>query len=78
MNFNTVESQANFVFKAILKKLWLDYQDLKLDDPGEFVGVSFDTYLWENLSDLGEVAYELVGEYFSDANQAVIDLGISE
>ncbi len=71
MNFNTVESQANFVFKAILKKLWLDYQ-------AENFEVSFDTYLWENLGDLGEVAYELVGEYFSDANQAVIDLGISE
>lgn len=71
MNFNTVESQANFVFMAILKKLWLDYQ-------AENFEVSFDTYLWENLGDLGEVVYELVGEYFGDADQAVIDLGIGE
>ena len=71
MNFNTVESQANFVFNAILKKLWLDYQ-------AENFEVSFDTYLWENLGDLGEVAYELVGEHFGDADQAVTDLGIGD
>lgn len=78
MKFNTTEGQADTIFRLVLKKLWLDYQDLKLDDPDEFIGVSFDTYLWENLGDLGEAFYEIVGEYFGDCDQAITDLGIGE
>lgn len=67
MKFNTVEGQADTIFKLVLKKLWLEYKS-------EDYEVSFDTYLWENLSDLGEAFYEIVGEYFGDCDTAVDEL----
>lgn len=72
MKFNTVEGQADTIFKLVLKQLWLEYS---ADNDG---AVSFDVYLWENLPDLGEAFYDIVGEYFGDADTAVRYLGLGE
>lgn len=71
MKFNTVEGQADTIFKLVLKELYLEYE---ADD----IDVSFDTYVWENLADLGEVFYNIVGEYFGDCDTAISDLGLGE
>lgn len=72
MKFNTAEGQSLYVFRALLGNLYLYYQ---ADSEG---CETFDEYLHSHLKDLGEVAYEFVGEYFGDADEAVTDLGLGE
>lgn len=67
MNFNTVESQANTIFKNVMADL---YEQWKLDNGDD----SFDTFLWQNRNQLGEAFYHEVGEYFGDCDTAVGEL----
>ena len=71
MEFNTVESTAEYVFKGILAEMYNQYRI----EPAYFCK-GFDCYLWENLGDLGEAAYNFIGDYFGDADQAAADLGL--
>jgi hypothetical protein len=73
MEFNTVESTAGHVFKGILAEMHKDYMAANDNDP---VYYDFDRYLWENLATLGEAAYNFIGDYFGDADQAAADLGL--
>lgn len=70
MKFNTIKSQSDYVFTALLMGLYLDYV---ANNEGYD---NFDAYLYSHLRDLGEVAYDLIGEYFADADEAAEDLGL--
>lgn len=81
MEFNTVESNADYVFKALLQQLykgWKNRQAASRYYTPDERAVTFDQYLWDNLDELGQMAYEIIGEYFGDAATAVRDLGLGE
>jgi len=70
MKFNTIEGQSDYVFTALIKAMYLDYM---ANNEG---CDNFDAYLYSHLESLGEAAYELIGEYFGDADEAAEDLGL--
>jgi hypothetical protein len=70
MEFNTVESTAEHVWKGILAEMYRQWEN------GDRFHSTFDGYLWNNLECLGEAAYNFIGEYFGDADQAAADLGL--
>jgi hypothetical protein len=83
MQFNTVESSADYVFKGLLQQLHKNWKKRQTawgsrHFTPEERAITFDQYLWDNLEELGHAAYEFIGEYFGDADSAADDLGLGE
>jgi hypothetical protein len=72
-----MNNTAEYVFKGILAKMYSQYKKLGKRRP-DFLDCypTFDSYLWDNLDDFGLYAYNFIGEYFGDADQAAADLGL--
>lgn len=77
MEFNTIEGQATYVFRALLGNLYLEYLACK-NKFGLTGDQTFDQWIYDHLEDLGEIAYEFIGEYFGDCDTAISDLGIDD
>lgn len=64
----TQESLASNLVKRILADLWAEYAN---DKEAHEEAQSFDSWVWEDLHDLGEKTYEAIGEMYGDLDDAI-------
>lgn len=71
MEIITQESLAKNLVKRILGDLWAEYEnDLFAHETAE----SFDMYIWNRKDELGQAAYEAIGEMYGGD----LDIAINE
>ena len=69
----TQEHLAETLVKAILQPLYDEYlqSGLGLDREN---GSSFDEFVWNRLGDLGQAAYEAIGDKYGDLDEAAKEI----